>query len=220
MADQTLPVPGSLDAAHSRGAALLEWLHSWVVTVDHKKLGILYIVYAIFFLLVAGVEALTIRVQLAIPAQSLRYTGSLQRAVHHARHDDGVFRRDADSLRVRQLSCSADDRRARHGLSAVERFQLLDDGLRRVPALFQLSAAATGSMAPARAPDVAGLPTHLSRLRSFLRATAPITGHCRLSTERRRHHWHRTQYRGNYAVHALPRHEAEPACRYWFGSTW
>ena len=67
MADQTLPAPGSLDEAQSRGAAVLEWLHGWVVTVDHKKLGILYIVYAIFFLLVAGVEALMIRVQLAIP---------------------------------------------------------------------------------------------------------------------------------------------------------
>ena len=67
MADQTLPIPGTLDASPSRGAALLEWLHSWVVTVDHKKLGILYIVYALIFLLVAGAEALAIRIQLAIP---------------------------------------------------------------------------------------------------------------------------------------------------------
>ena len=56
-----------MTATPSRGAALLEWLHSWVVTVDHKKLGILYVVYAIFFLLVAGAEALAIRIQLAIP---------------------------------------------------------------------------------------------------------------------------------------------------------
>jgi len=67
MADQTLPVPGSLDTMPSRGATLLEWLHSWVVTVDHKKLGILYVVYALFFLLVAGSEAIAIRIQLAIP---------------------------------------------------------------------------------------------------------------------------------------------------------
>jgi cytochrome c oxidase subunit 1 len=46
---------------------MLEWLHGWVVTVDHKRLGILYMVYGIFFLLVAGVEALAIRVQLAWP---------------------------------------------------------------------------------------------------------------------------------------------------------
>jgi cytochrome c oxidase subunit 1 len=67
MADQTFPIPGTLDASRSRGAALLEWLHSWVVTVDHKKLGILYIVYALVFLLVAGVEVMAMRIQLAIP---------------------------------------------------------------------------------------------------------------------------------------------------------
>ncbi|MGA7341656.1 MAG: cbb3-type cytochrome c oxidase subunit I [Terracidiphilus sp.] len=67
MADQTFPIPGALPEAHPRAGAVLEWLHSWVVTVDHKKLGILYIVYAIFFLLVAGSEALAIRIQLAVP---------------------------------------------------------------------------------------------------------------------------------------------------------
>jgi cytochrome c oxidase subunit 1 len=66
MADQTLPIPGSLDAAQPR-VGMLEWLHSWVVTVDHKKLGILYIVYALFFLLVAGAEAMAMRIQLAVP---------------------------------------------------------------------------------------------------------------------------------------------------------
>jgi cytochrome c oxidase subunit 1 len=67
MADQTFPIPSTPDVSRSRGVALLEWLHSWVVTVDHKKLGILYIVYAVFFLLVAGAEALAIRIQLAVP---------------------------------------------------------------------------------------------------------------------------------------------------------
>ena len=46
---------------------LLEKLHEWVVTVDHKRLGILYILYSTFFLLVAGAEALLIRIQLAYP---------------------------------------------------------------------------------------------------------------------------------------------------------
>ena len=67
MADQTYPYPGTLDTTPSRGARLLEWLHSWVVTVDHKKLGILYVVYAVFFLLVAGTEAMAMRIQLAFP---------------------------------------------------------------------------------------------------------------------------------------------------------
>ena len=42
-------------------------LHEWVITVDHKRLGILYILYALIFLVIAGVEAVTIRVQLMYP---------------------------------------------------------------------------------------------------------------------------------------------------------
>src|SRR5215471_6939377 len=42
----------------------VEVLHEWVTTVDHKRLGILYIVYALVFLVVAGVEAMLIRIQL------------------------------------------------------------------------------------------------------------------------------------------------------------
>jgi heme/copper-type cytochrome/quinol oxidase subunit 1 len=38
-------------------------LHDWVTTVDHKRLGILYIIYALMFLLIAGIEATVIRVQ-------------------------------------------------------------------------------------------------------------------------------------------------------------
>src|SRR3984885_7485753 len=39
-------------------------LHRWVTTVEHKKLGILYIVSALLFLVIGGVEALIIRIQL------------------------------------------------------------------------------------------------------------------------------------------------------------
>src|SRR5262249_31157712 len=42
-------------------------LHEWVTTVDHKKIGIMYILMAIFFLIVAGVEALAMRWQLYFP---------------------------------------------------------------------------------------------------------------------------------------------------------
>jgi cytochrome c oxidase subunit 1 len=69
MADQTLPIAGSLDITPPQhGPSLvLQWLHGWVVTVDHKRLGILYMVYGLFFLLVGGVEAMAIRIQLAFP---------------------------------------------------------------------------------------------------------------------------------------------------------
>jgi cytochrome c oxidase subunit I len=44
-----------------------ERLHDWVVTVDHKKLGIMYIVYALIFLVIGGIEATVIRIQLMRP---------------------------------------------------------------------------------------------------------------------------------------------------------
>ncbi len=39
-------------------------LHDWVTTVDHKKIGLMYIGMAIFYLVVGGCEALLIRWQL------------------------------------------------------------------------------------------------------------------------------------------------------------
>jgi cytochrome c oxidase subunit I len=44
-----------------------ERLHDWVVTVDHKKLGILYILYGLFFLVIGGIEATIMRIQLIVP---------------------------------------------------------------------------------------------------------------------------------------------------------
>ena len=45
----------------------LEHVHDWVTTVDHKKIGIMYIAYSLIFLLVAGVMAMLIRIQLLVP---------------------------------------------------------------------------------------------------------------------------------------------------------
>jgi cytochrome c oxidase subunit I len=42
-------------------------LWSWITTVDHKRIGIMYGVSAFFFFLLGGIEALIIRVQLAVP---------------------------------------------------------------------------------------------------------------------------------------------------------
>ena len=42
-------------------------LHDWVTTVDHKKIGILYVLMAVVFLVVGGVEALLMRWQLVRP---------------------------------------------------------------------------------------------------------------------------------------------------------
>src|SRR6202142_2925848 len=42
-------------------------LHDWIVNVDHKRLGILYIATALFFFAVGGVLAALMRLQLAYP---------------------------------------------------------------------------------------------------------------------------------------------------------
>src|SRR6202162_998490 len=42
-------------------------LHDLVITVDHKKLGILYILYALMFLVIGGIEATIMRIQLIVP---------------------------------------------------------------------------------------------------------------------------------------------------------
>jgi cytochrome c oxidase subunit I len=41
-----------------------ETVHEWVTTVDHKRIGLLYIAYALLFLVIAGVEAMIMRIQL------------------------------------------------------------------------------------------------------------------------------------------------------------
>src|SRR5208282_6269391 len=55
--------------AQRDGAALplLGQIHEWVVTVDHKRLGLMYIMGGLVFFVIAGLEAATIRLQLAVP---------------------------------------------------------------------------------------------------------------------------------------------------------
>ena len=73
MGENSLPLPGSIELTPPRTAAhtMLENLHEWVVTVDHKRLGVLYVLYGLVFLLVGGAEAVTIRLQLAVPHNDL-----------------------------------------------------------------------------------------------------------------------------------------------------
>jgi len=46
---------------------LVETLHDWVTTVDHKRLGIMYVLFALLFLVIGGVEAIIMRIQLMRP---------------------------------------------------------------------------------------------------------------------------------------------------------
>src|SRR5580700_820901 len=57
----------ALNVVDRDGRPISERLHDWVVTVDHKKLGILYILYALLFLVIGGIEATIMRIQLIVP---------------------------------------------------------------------------------------------------------------------------------------------------------
>ncbi len=61
----------ALKSATQPGPSFIERLHGLVVTVDHKKLGLMYIGTALVFLVVAGLMASAIRLQLALPNNEL-----------------------------------------------------------------------------------------------------------------------------------------------------
>jgi cytochrome c oxidase subunit I len=42
-------------------------LHDWTTTVDHKKIGVMYVVMSVVFLVIGGLEAMVMRWQLAFP---------------------------------------------------------------------------------------------------------------------------------------------------------
>lgn len=57
--------------AHSHPVKKHTGLMDWLTTVDHKKIGILYLLAGGFFFLVGGLEAILIRIQLAFPDQHI-----------------------------------------------------------------------------------------------------------------------------------------------------
>src|SRR5262245_39617455 len=68
MANGTTIVEEQLPARPGEETGTLTgWLQDLVFTVDHKKLGILYIGMALLFLVLAGIMAMLIRAQLAFP---------------------------------------------------------------------------------------------------------------------------------------------------------
>ncbi len=66
---ESIPLSGVLDLTpkekHPR--LWLDVMHEWIVTTDHKKIGLMYIAASLLFLLVGGVEIILVRIQLARP---------------------------------------------------------------------------------------------------------------------------------------------------------
>ncbi len=53
--------------AEARAAPRLPWtavLHEWTTTTDHKKIGVMYVLLSLVFLVIGGIEALLMRWQL------------------------------------------------------------------------------------------------------------------------------------------------------------
>jgi cytochrome c oxidase subunit 1 len=67
MATQEIAIP----ADGALGSSFVDRLHDLVITVDHKKLGLMYIGTALGFFVVAGLMAVAIRLQLVIPVNTL-----------------------------------------------------------------------------------------------------------------------------------------------------
>lgn len=58
-------------AAQTLARPFTDRVHEWVTTVDHKRLGVMYIVYALCFLVIGGIEATIMRIQLIRPHNDL-----------------------------------------------------------------------------------------------------------------------------------------------------
>ena len=67
--EHTLPAVPIL-TTHTVEKELTGW-RSWVMTTDHKKIGIMYIITALVFFVLGGTEALLIRLQLGTPDNTL-----------------------------------------------------------------------------------------------------------------------------------------------------
>ncbi|MFO0808218.1 MAG: cytochrome c oxidase subunit I [Gemmataceae bacterium] len=50
---------------------VVELLHDWATTVDHKKIGIMYVLMAVVFVVIGGIEAILMRLQLLKPGNDL-----------------------------------------------------------------------------------------------------------------------------------------------------
>ena len=79
--EETLALPAGPTIAHRPLGAFTrpqgsEGWTSWLFTVDHKRIGIMYGAAAMFFFLVGGAEALFIRLQLATPNGSVIGAGT------------------------------------------------------------------------------------------------------------------------------------------------
>ena len=113
------------------GHGARNWRDYFRVNTDHKVIGIQYVVTSFFFLLVGGLLAMLIRVQLAKPGMQFLTPEQYNGVFSRPRDAADLPVRDPCLRGARELRAAADDRRARHGVPAAERAVVLDAAARR-----------------------------------------------------------------------------------------
>jgi hypothetical protein len=130
---------------------LTGWIQDLVFTVDHKKLGMLYIGTGLWFFALAGIMAMLIRAQLAFPNGRV-VTPQVFNSLFTMHGTVIIFLgRYADHLRDGEFSDPPHDRGSRYGLPSFERLLVLANVLQRLVSLFQLHRCA-GALRSCRGP--------------------------------------------------------------------
>ena len=96
-----------------------------LTVVNNNYVGLWYVATAFLFFLLAGVLALVMRAQLALPLARHPAAGNLQPVLHHARHGDDVPVRRPDHGGDRGHAAAADAGGARPAVPAALGLRLL-----------------------------------------------------------------------------------------------
>jgi len=78
-------------SATAESRSFVDRLHEWIATADHKRLGILYIVYALLFLVIGGSKQQSSESSSSVHIR-FRFAPSIQPDVHDARHHHDFLR--------------------------------------------------------------------------------------------------------------------------------
>ncbi len=100
----------------------------WLTSVDHKKIGVMYIIVALVMLLRGFADAIMMRSQLALACgrrRRLPAAAPLRPDLHRPRRDHDLLRGDALHDRPDEPGRAAADRRARRGVPVPELPELL-----------------------------------------------------------------------------------------------
>ena len=101
-------------------------LKEWLTTTNHKRIGILYIITAVFFLIVAGSLGMLMRVQLAAPNENFLDPFQYDQVV--TLHGLLMILWVLTPLGswISKLHCATPNRSKRLGVSTFKRYKLLD----------------------------------------------------------------------------------------------